>query len=114
MSLLVAAGVAIAHRAGLRSAIGMRADGTPHCSEMTRAGWRSRDVTTRFARSMSSATPTMKLVHRHRAAMPQSVEHSNRRHAQTLAPSRAEPAIERSAVLLGLMSRPRSRHRAVH
>jgi GNAT superfamily N-acetyltransferase len=106
MSLLVAAGVAIAHRAGLRSAIGMQADGTPHYREMTRAGWRSRDVATRFARSVSFETPTMKLVHLHRAAMPQSIEHSNRRHAQTLAPSRAEPAIERSAVLLGRMARP--------
>ena len=73
MSLLVALGVAVAHRAGLRSALGMQADGTPHYREMTRAGWRSRDVETRFARSVTFETPTMQLGYLQRAAMPHSI-----------------------------------------
>ena len=106
MSLLVALGVAVAHRAGLRSALGMQADGTPHYREMTRAGWRSRDVETRFARSVSFETPTMKLVYLQRAARPHRIAHSARRHAGTVSPARAEPAISHAATLLQRMSRP--------
>jgi hypothetical protein len=69
---------------GIRSAIGMQADGTPHFEEMTRAGWQCRDVATHFARSVSFETPTMKLVYLRKARMADSIEHSKRRHANTI------------------------------
>ena len=106
MSLLVALGVSVAYRAGIRSAIGMQADGTPHFEEMTRAGWQCRDVATHFARSVSFETPTMKLVYLRKARMADSIEHSKRRHANTLAPARAEPAIAHAVSVLRKMARP--------
>ncbi len=105
MSLLVALGVAVTHRAGMRSAIGMQADGTPHFDEIVRASWQSREVATEFAKSVSFETPTMKLVYLRRARMPDSIEYSNRRHAQILAPERAAPAIEQAAGHLRKMAR---------
>jgi hypothetical protein len=106
MSLLVSLGVSVAYRAGIRSAIGMQADGTPHFHEMTRAGWQCRDVATQFARSVSFETPTMKLVYLRKARMADSIEHSKRRHADTLAASRAEPAIAQAVSVLRKMARP--------
>lgn len=106
MSLLVSLGVDVAYRAGIRSAIGMQADGTPHYEEMKRAHWQSRDVATQFAHSVSFETPTMKLVYLRKDRMAQSIAHSKRRHADTLAPDRADLAIVNAAAILRKMARP--------
>lgn len=100
MTLLVSLGVEAAHRAGVRSAIGMQADGTPHFRAMQEASWQSLDVATKFAHTVSFDTPTMKLCYLRKDRMQASVEHSRRRHANILGLAQTDRAIVDAAMVV--------------
>ncbi len=100
MSFLVSLGVEVAYRSGLRSAIGMQADGTPHFRAMQEASWQCVDVATKFAHTVSFDTPTMKLVYLRRDRMYESVEHSRRRHTNMLELEQTDRVIDEAAMFV--------------
>ena len=100
MTFLVSLGVEVAYRSGVRSAIGMQADGTPHFRAIQEASWQCVDVATEFAHTVSFDTATMKLCYLRKDRMVTSVEHSRRRHANILGPAQTDRAIGEAAMVV--------------
>ena len=105
MTFLVSLGVEVAYRSGVRSAIAMQADGTPHYQAMLEASWQFADVATEFAHTVSFETPTMKLCYLRKDRMPDSVSHSRRRHSNILGPAHTDRVIGEAAMVVSKLAK---------
>lgn len=80
MTFLVSTGVAVAYRAGLRSAIAVQAVGTAHFDAMLQAGWQSEEVSGKQVRLVALNGPELKFVYLPISLLPRSQQHSEQRH----------------------------------
>ena len=93
MTFLVSTGVAVAHRAGLHSAIAVQAVGTAHFNAMVQAGWQSEDVSGKNVKLVALDGPQLKLVYLPMSLLPESQRHSLDRHGDLWEHLRADEAI---------------------
>ena len=97
MTFLVGLGVAVADRAGLNSATGMQAEGTPHFGTMLASGWQSKDVPSAATECVRMKTDAMKLVFISRARFGYSASYGQNEHGDLYKALQAVDAIETAA-----------------
>lgn len=100
MTFLVGIGVAIANQAGLQSATGMQAEGTPHFGAMLASGWQNKEVASEDTQCVRMATAEMQLVYISRTRFGYSANYGEEQYHHLHKSFRSAEAVVQGALMI--------------